>query len=234
MASPAVVGMGSCRQGGDEDDDTARTTLRSLSTVAVAASMAPAAIAVTAVTWHIVGADVVENARITEDVIKGVDSSNTTVEYRKGREGIIALCGFQLTEHISASRQARWTTPDRTGSTLILQFRAIVDGGNAFTRLKQAYVNCTADTFGGTAPANRVTVHGSYSKKKKQLKLGWAIYTSGAKTETLRAEGLAVKRAGGALIITRSITKDTTTLRADVNQQRTARQFAKYKAAAFS
>ncbi len=219
----------------------ARTNLRSLttagvllSTVAVAATLAPAASAVTTKTWHIVGADVVENARLTDTVIKGVDSSITTVEYRKGGEGNIEVCGFQRTEHISASRQARWTTPDRTGSTLILQFRDIVDGGNAFTRLKQAYVNCTADTFGGTAPANRVTVKGSYSKKKKQLKLGWAIYTSAAKTETLRAEGLAVKRAGGALIITRSITKDITTLNPAVNQRLTARQFAKYKAVAFT
>jgi hypothetical protein len=115
-----------------------------------------------------------------------------------------------------------------------LQFRDIVDGGSAFTRLKQAYVNCTSETFGGTPPANRVTVKGSFLKKKKQLRLTWAIYTSSAKTETLRAEGLAVKRAGGALIITRSITKDITTLRTDVNQALTARQFAKYKAAAFS
>jgi len=205
-----------------------------LSTVAVVAAVAPAATAVTTKTWHIVGADVVENARLTESVIKGVDSSITTVEYRKGGEGNIEVCGFQRTEHISASRQARWTTPDRIGSTLILQFRDIVDGGNAFTRLKQAYVNCTADTFGGTAPANRVTVKGSYSKKKKQLKLGWAIYTSSAKTTTLRAEGLAVRRAGGALIITRSITKDITTLRPDVNRALTARQFAKYKAVAFT
>ncbi len=219
----------------------ARTSLRFLtaagallSTVALAASMAPAATAVTTKTWHIVGADVVENARLAEDVIKGVDTSITTVEYRKGGEGNIEVCGFQRTEHISASRQARWTAPDRTGSTLILQFRNIVDGGNAFTRLKQAYVNCTPDTFGGTAPANRVTVNGSYSKKKKQLKLGWAIYTSSAKTETLRAEGLAVKRAGGALIITRSITKDITTLNPAVNQALTARQFAKYKAVAFT
>ncbi len=219
----------------------ARTSSRSLmtagvllSTIAVAAGVAPAATAGTTKTWHIVGADVVENARLTEDVIKAIDSSITTVEYRKGGEGNIEVCGFQRTEHISASRQARWTTPDRTGSTLILQFRAIVDGGNAFARLKQAYVNCTADTFGGTAPANRVTVNGSYSKKSKQLKLGWAIYTSSAKTETLRAEGLAVKRAGGALIITRSITKDITTLNHAVNKKLTARQFAKYKAAAFS
>lgn len=205
-----------------------------LSTVAVAASMAPAVTAATTKTWHIVGSDVVENARLTEEAIKGVDSSITTVEYRQGGEGNIEVCGFQRTEHISASRQARWTAPDRTGSTLILQFRDVVDGGNAFKRLKQAYVNCTADTFGGTAPANRVTVNGSYSKKKKQLKLRWAIYTSSAKTETLRAEGLAVKRAGGALIITRSITKDITTLNLPVNKQLTEGQFGKYKAAAFS
>lgn len=114
----------------------ARTSLRFLtaagallSTVALAASMAPAATAVTTKTWHIVGADVVENARLAEDVIKGVDTSITTVEYRKGGEGNIEVCGFQRTEHISASRQARWTAPDRTGSTLILQFRNIVDGG---------------------------------------------------------------------------------------------------------
>lgn len=204
-----------------------------LATAALAAGLAPASAAVTTETWHIEPADVVENARLTEDVFKGVDSSITAVEFRKGGEGNIEKCGFQRTEHISASRQARWTAGDRTGSTLILQFGEIVDGGNAFTRLRQAYVNCTSDTFGGTAPANRVTVHGSYSKKKKQAKLTWAIYTTSAKTETLRAEGLAVKRAGGALVITRSITKDITTVRRDINQKLTARQFGKYKVAAY-
>jgi hypothetical protein len=233
--------MGSCRRGAYEEDVMAKNRVRFLMTAGVllsasgvAAAMMPAATAATTKTWHIVGADVVEQARLTEAAITGVDSTISTVEYRKGGEGNIEVCGFLRTERISASRQARWTAPGRTGSTLILQFRDIVDGGNAFTRLKQAYVNCTPESFGGTAPANRVTVKGSFLRKKKQLRLGWAIYTSSAKTETLRAEGLAVKRAGGALIITRSITKDITTLNHAVNQQLTARQFGKYKAVAFT
>lgn len=219
----------------------ARTRSRALTTAgvmvatgALVASMAPLATAETTKTWHIVAADVVESARLTEDVIKGIDSTITTVEYRKGGEGNIEVCGFERTERISASRQARWTASGRVGSTVILQFQAIVDGGNAFARLKQAYVNCTSDTFGGTAPADRITVNGSFSKRKKQLKLTWALYKSSAKDATVRAEGLAIKRAGGALIITRSITKDITTVNGAVNQQLTARQFAKYKAAAFS
>ncbi|MCZ3385525.1 MAG: hypothetical protein LH630_00805 [Actinomycetia bacterium] len=205
-----------------------------LATGALVASLAPLATAGTTTTWHIVAADVVESARLAEDVIKGIDSTITTVEYRKGGEGNIEVCGFERTERISSSRQARWTASGRVGSTLILQFQAVVDGTNAFARLKQAYLNCTADSFGGTAPADRVTVKGTFSKRKKQLKLTWALYTSSAKTETVRAEGLAIKRAGGALIITRSITKDITTLNGAVNQQLTARQFAKYKAAAYS
>ena len=69
----------------------------------------------------------------------------------------------------------------------MLRFREVVEGGNAFTRLRQAYVNCTPDWFGGNAPSDRITVKGTYSKKTKQLKLVWAIYTTSAHTETLSA-----------------------------------------------
>lgn len=203
-----------------------------LSTAALTASLTPGAVAGTAKTWHILPVDKVEQARLTEDVIKSIDGSITTVEYRKGGEGNIEVCGFQRTEQISVSRQARWTAGERKGSTLILQFRNVVDGGSAFTRLKQAYLGCTADTFGYKHP-DRVTVKPTFLKKKKQVRLLWAIYTSAAKTEVQRAEGLAIKRAGGALIITRSITKDFTALKPTVNQALTARQFGKYKAAAY-
>ena len=202
-----------------------------LSTAALAASLTPGAVAGTK-TWHILPGDKVEQARLTESVIKNIDGSITTVEYRKGGEGNIEVCGFQRTERISVSRQARWTAGDRKGSTVILQFRNVADGGSAFTRLKQAYLGCTAESFGYKHP-DRVTVKASFLKKKKQVRLLWAIYTSAAKTEMQRAEGLAIKRAGGSLIITRSVTKDFTTLKPTVNQALTARQFGKYKAAAY-
>lgn len=202
-----------------------------LSTAALAASLTPGAVAGTK-TWHILPGDKVEQARLTESVIKNIDGSITTVEYRKGGEGNIEVCGFQRTERISVSRQARWTAGDRKGSTVILQFRNVADGGSAFTRLKQAYLGCTAESFGYKHP-DRVTVKASFLKKKKQVRLLWAIYTSAAKTEVQRAEGLAIKRAGGSLIITRSVTKDFTTLKPTVNQALTARQFGKYKAAAY-
>lgn len=204
-----------------------------IAAAALTASLAPASTAATNKTWHILGIDAVEQARLTEEAIKNIDNAITTVEFRKGGEGNIEICGFERTEKISVSRQARWDAGARKGSTLILQFRQIVDGGNAFTRLKQAYLNCTPDTFGYKHP-DRVTVKAAFLKKSKQLRMQWAIYTSAAKTETQRAEGLAIKRAGGALIITRSITKDITKLRPDINKTLTGRQFAKYKAAAYS
>ena len=202
-----------------------------LTTAALTAPLLPAH---AAGSWHIIGTDQVENARLTEAQIKGVDGSINTVEYRKGGEGNIELCGFQRTERISASRQARWATPARTGSTLILQFRNVNDGGTAFSRLRQAYAACTPQQF---AKPDKTTVRYSYLKRKKQVRLIWALYTTPAKTLIQRAEGLAIKRAGGALIITRSIVKDvvsTDPLKTSTNQALTARQFSKYRAAAFS
>ncbi len=202
-----------------------------LSTAALTAPMTPA---YAAGTWHILAADAVENARLTADAITNVDGSINTVEFRKGGEGNIEICGFQRTEQISASRQVRWGAPDRTGSTLILQFRNVVDGGSAFSRLRQAYAACTPAQF---AKPLRTTVKYSYLLKKKQIRMVWALYTTNAKTQVQRAEGLSIKRAGGALIITRSIVKDvpdTTNLKTNINLALTAKQFGKYKAAAFS
>jgi hypothetical protein len=202
-----------------------------LGAVVLAAPLTPAQ---AAGSWHIIGATQVENARLSADAIQGIDGTINTVEYRKGGEGNIEVCGFQRTEKISASRQTRWASPSRTGSTLILQFRNIVDGGTAFSRMRQTYAACTPAQF---AKPDKTTVKYSYLKKPKQIRLVWALYTTTAKTEIQRAEALAVKRAGGALIITRSIVKDvpdTTTLKTAVNQKLTGRQFAKYKAAAFS
>lgn len=201
-----------------------------LSTAALTASLAPAH---AAGSWHIVPIDVVENARLTEAVIKSIDGSINTVEYRKGGEGNIEVCGFDRTERISVSRQARWNAPGRVGSTVILQFRNLVDGGSAFSRMRQAYAACTPQEF---AKPDKTTVKYTYLKKKKQVRLVWALYTTPEKTEIQRAEGLAIKRAGGALIITRSIVKDVTTttpLKTTTNLQLTARQFSKYKTAAF-
>lgn len=205
-----------------------------VSSVALVASVAPATSAAAPGTWRVIGADAVGGARLTERAIKGIDPSIEAVQYRKGGEGNVEVCGFLRTERISSSRQARWSAAGRTGSTVIVQFREVGEGKSAFNRLKQAYLNCTPDSFGGTTPADRITVNGTYSETTKQMKLVWAIYTSSSQTETLRAEGLAVRRAGGALIITRSITKDVTALRPKVSKELTSRQFDKYKAAAFS
>ena len=201
-----------------------------LSTAALTASMAPAQ---AAGSWHIVPADVVENARLTEDAIKNIDSSINTVEYRKGGEGNIEVCGFERTERISASRQARWNAPGRDGSTVILQFKQLVDGGSAFSRMRQAYAACTPALFD---KPDRTTVKYTFLTRKKQIRLVWALYTTNEKTLIQRAEGLAIKRAGGALIITRSIVRDVATtapLKTTTNAQLTARQFSKYKSAAF-
>ena len=202
-----------------------------IGTVVLTAPFSPA---YAAASWHILDATGVENARLTAAAIQAVDSSIDTVEFRKGGEGNIEVCGFQRTEHISVSRQARWSSPSRTGSTLILQLANITDGGSAFSRLRQSYAACTPDQF--TKP-DRTTVNYRYLKKKKQIRLVWALYATSSKTAVQRAEGLAIKRAGGALIITRSIVKDvpdTSPLKTAVNQKLTAKQFSKYKTAAYS
>jgi hypothetical protein len=204
-----------------------------LSTAALTASLTPGAVAGTK-TWHILPVDKVEQARLTEAVIKNIDASITTVEFRKGGVGNIEICGFDRTEPISASRQARWTTAGtRGGTTLIMQFKKVADGGAAFTRLKQTYQSCTSADF---QKPERTTVRYSFLKKKKQIRMVWALYTTAEKTEIQRAEGLSIKRAGGALIVTRTIVKDvadTTPLKMDKSVALTARQFGKYKAAAY-
>jgi hypothetical protein len=176
----------------------------------------------------------VEQARLTEPVFKKIDPSITGVEYRKGGQGNIEVCGYDRTERISASRQSRWsTTTSRTGRTLILQYKKVRAGKNAFARLKSTYAGCTSDDF---AKPSRVTVKYTFLKKKKQARLVWALYKTDAKTDIQRAESLNVKRAGGALIITRAIVRDVTTtgpLKTKLNSRMTARQFKKYKNAAF-
>src|SRR4029079_1582343 len=82
-----------------------------LGAVVLAAPLTPAQ---AAGSWHILGATEVENARLSADAVQAVDSSINAVEYRKGGEGNIEVCGFQRTERISASRQIRWSSPSRT------------------------------------------------------------------------------------------------------------------------
>ena len=79
-----------------------------LAAAAVTATLAPASAAGTK-SWHILDATSVEKARLTETVFKNVDPSITNVEYRKGGVGNIEICGFDRTERISVSRQARWS-----------------------------------------------------------------------------------------------------------------------------
>ena len=205
--------------------------------VAMALALAPAASAqghARAAEWHVLEATQVESARLTEDVVMSTDSNVTSTTLRKGGQGNIEICGFARTEPISVSRQIRWDAGDRTGATMILQLQSFAAGGTAFARMKKAYVACTPAKFGGSADPADITVKGSYLKKKKTLRMDWAIYNNPAHEITIRAEGLSVKRAGAALIITRSITKDFTTLRDDISLSLTTRQFAKYKAAAYT
>ena len=151
--------------------------------------------------------------------------------FRKGGEGNVEVCGFERTEKISVSRQSRWDTGDRQGTTTIMQFRAITDGGTAFSRLKQAYLGCSSADM---KFPDKTDVRSRFLKKKKQMRLVWTLYTSPAKITVQRAEGLAVKRAGGAMIVTRSITKGKSDVRPGINTKLTARQYTKYKAAAHS
>ena len=204
---------------------------------AIVLAFAPAASGQTharAAEWHVLEATDVEAARLTEDVVMSTDPNVTSTSLRKGGQGNIEICGFDRTEPISVSRQIRWDAGERWGATTILQLQSFAAGGTAFARMKKAYVACTPAKFGGTADPANVTVKGSYAKKKKTLRIDWALYSDAAHTNTLRAEGLSVKRAGAALIITRSITKDATVLRDDISLSLTTRQFAKYKAAAYT
>jgi hypothetical protein len=147
----------------------------------------------------------------------------------QGGEGNVEVCGFQRTEKISVSRQSRWDTGDRQGTTTIMQFRAVVDRGAAFSRLKQAYLGCTPADFDRP---DHTDVKAHVLQKKGQMRLVWTLWTSAAKNSVQRAEGLAVTRAGGALIITRSITTDKSDVRPGINAKLTDRQYEKYRTAA--
>lgn len=197
--------------------------------VALTASLVPGATAA-GKSWHIIAPDAVAKARLSKTVLKNIDPSIKTVEFRKGGEGNVEVCGFERTERISASRQSRWDAGDRQGTTTIMQFRAIINGGASFSRLKQAYLGCSSSDF---ARPDRIDVQSRFLKKKKQMRLMWTLYTSAAKTTVQRAEGLAVKRAGGAMIVTRSITKDKADVKPGINTKLTARQYKKYKNAAY-
>ncbi len=203
-----------------------------LAAATLTASLVPGAAAATNKSWHILSPDAVAKARLSKATFKRVDPTINTVVYRVGGEGNVEVCGFQRTERISASRQARWDAGVRRGTTTIMQFKKVIAGGAAFSRLKQAYLSCTPDNFGYKHP-DRVNLKANYLKKKKQMRLVWTIYTSATKTTVLRAEGLAVKRAGGALIVTRSITKNKAEVQPSINAKLTARQYSKYKNAAY-
>lgn len=203
-----------------------------MASVALTASLLPGATAA-GQSWHVIAPDAVAKARLTKNAIKKVDPSIQSVVRRKGGEGNIEKCGFERTERISASRQSRWDAGARNGTTTIMQFRKVTGGGAAFSRLKQAYLRCTPRLFEFKDP-DRVSLRARYFTKNKQLRLVWTIYTSAAKTTILRSEGLAVRRAGGALIITRSITKDRAEVKPAINTKLTERQYDKYKDAAYS
>lgn len=200
---------------------------------ALVATLAPTSTAVAGKQkWHILPADAVADARLAKPVFRNIDPTITKVVYRKGGEGNVEVCGYVRTEKISASRKANWNTSgDRFGRTLIMQYQKIVEGKTGFKRLKRTYLNCDAESFGYKFP-DRVKVSAKYLKEKKQVRLKWVIYTSAEWTEVKRAEGLAVQRAGGALIVTRAINRETTQIKPKKIGKLTSRQYEKYKRAA--
>jgi hypothetical protein len=202
-----------------------------LTLTALVATLAPTAAVAAKKTWHILPAASVAEARLAKKVIKRIDPTITRVVYRNGGEGNVEVCGYVRTEKISASRKAQWRAGDRKGRTLIMQYQRVVAGKKAFKRLKRTYLNCDATSFGYKFP-DRVTVSSRYVKKQRQMRLRWAIYTSAEMTEVKRAEALAVRRAGGALIVTRSINRESTVVKPKINGKLTARQYEKYEKAA--
>jgi hypothetical protein len=184
-------------------------------------------------TWHVLSADKVEGSRITLDIAQSVDPAISSTSYGKGGEANIEKCELVRTERITVARHTRWDTSGaRKGITLIMQFNNVTAAQDIFKRAKNKYLPCTAETFGYEYPA-RVDVKSAFLKKKKELRLAWAIYEDATKTSTLKANGLTIKRAGAALIITRSTTQSLSTINQITNSKLTARQFARYKAVAF-
>lgn len=198
---------------------------------ALVATLAPTSAAVAdKQTWHILSGENVAEARLAKKVIRKIDPTITSIKYRVGGEGNVEVCGYVRTEKISASRKANWNTSgDRFGRTLIMQYQKVVDGKTGFKRLKRTYLNCDAESF---KFPDRVTVSAKYLKNKKQMRLKWVIYTSPERTEVKRAEGLAVQRAGGALIVTRAINRESTQIKPKKIGKLTTRQYEKYKKAA--
>jgi len=183
-------------------------------------------------TWHQLKAADVERTRITLDIAKSIDPAIDSILYGKGGEANFEHCTFNRTEQVSVARHTRWDAGARKGITLIMQFNNLADAQAIFQRAKNNYLPCTPATFGYKYPA-RVDVKGSYLKTKKVLRLQWAIYDDASKAVTLKANGLAIKRQGMALIITRSTTQNLATINQPVNTKLTLRQGLRYKAAAF-
>jgi len=183
-------------------------------------------------TWHVLRAAKVEATRITLENAQAIDPSISAITYATGGEANTEQCGFVRTELTSVARHTKWVAGSRTGVTLIMQFRNLTDAQTVFQRAKSIYVPCTPQTFGYRYPA-RVDVTGSYLRKRHELRLQWAIYSNATKTTTLKANGLAIRRQGAALIITRSTTQSLSTINQPINSLLTTKQGERYKAAAY-
>jgi hypothetical protein len=183
-------------------------------------------------TWHILRAGKVEAARLTLENAQAIDPSISAIVYGTGGEANTEQCGFSRTEQISVARHTKWDAGSRTGITLIMQFKTVEAAQTVFARAKSLYVPCTPQTFGYRYPA-RVDVTGSYARKKHELRLQWAIYSDATKTTTLKANGLAIKRQGAALIITLSTTQSLSTINQPINSKLTGKQGELYRTAAY-
>ncbi len=180
--------------------------------------------------WHILDAAGVKKTRITLKVAQAVDPQISTLQKGTGGEGNIEKCGVVRTQGISQSRHTRWKAGRRSGITLAMQLKRVRGAKVLFRQAKQKFIGCSAADF---PSPSRTKAKGVFNKDKKELQLKWAIYTDTTRTVTKTANGLAIRRAGAAIIITRSTTHNLKTVKQLTNSKLTNRQTSRYRNAAF-
>ena len=180
--------------------------------------------------WHVLDAAGVKQTRITLNVAQSIDPRISTLRRGTGGEGNIEKCGVVRTQRISQSRHTRWSAAKRKGITLVMQMKRVRGAKSLFRQAREKLTGCSAIDF---PSPSRTRATGTYAKDKKELRLKWAIYTDSTRTVTKTANGLAIRRAGAAIIITRSTTNNLKTIKQKTNSKLTSRQVNRYKRAAF-